>query len=64
MKLIRELFFVAASFHFDVRLKHIPGIDNIGPDPLSRLDLAAFRQACPHADRVGAEVNDLVGILA
>jgi hypothetical protein len=64
MKLIRELFFVAASFHFDVRLKHIPGVDNVGPDRLSRLDLAAFRQACPRADLVGAAVSDLVDILA
>jgi hypothetical protein len=50
MSLIRHLFFVAAERTFDVRLVHIPGLDNIGPDRLSRLDTAGFFAEYPHAD--------------
>ena len=63
MKLIRQPFFVAASYGFDVRLNHIAGNDNVGPDRLSRLDLNAFRVACPGADVCGASVSTLVNIL-
>ena len=54
MSLIRKLFFVAASFNFDIRLVHIAGMENVGPDLLSRLRLNDFREYCPGADRVGA----------
>ena len=59
MGLIRKLFFIAATHDFDVRLSHIPGVDNVGPDLLSRLRLADFRKQYPEADRVGACVPSL-----
>ena len=59
MKLIRKLFYLAVEFNFDVRLFHIAGIVNIAPARLSRLNVLAFREHCPLADREGSFVPDL-----
>ena len=37
MALIRDLFFIGSFFSFDVRLIHVAGTLNVGPDLLSRL---------------------------
>jgi hypothetical protein len=59
MVLIRTLFSIACIHNFEVRLQHVPGLDNIGPDRLSRLDLNAFREYAPNADLVGRRVPDI-----
>jgi hypothetical protein len=59
MTLIRTLFFIAAYYNFDIRLSHIPGLINIGPDRLSRLNMKAFREHCPRADLLGTDAPDL-----
>jgi hypothetical protein len=50
MSLIRDLFFTCSFFHFDIRLKHVPGLLNIGPDLLSHLKVPQFLRAFPDAD--------------
>jgi hypothetical protein len=47
MSLIRDLFFVSSHFSFDIKLKHLPGILNVGPDLLSRLKIEEFRRKFP-----------------
>ena len=37
MSLVRDLYFVCSHFNFDIRLTHLAGVLNIGPDLLSRL---------------------------
>ena len=49
MNLIRDLFFVCSFFSFDVRLTHVAGVLNIGPDLLSRLKIQEFRNTFPKA---------------
>ena len=56
MVLIRTLFSLACKHNFEVRLQHVPGLDNIGPDRLSRLDMKAFREHDPAANHVGCRV--------
>jgi len=56
MALIRVLFNLACVNNFEVRLKHVPGLENIGPDRLSRLDLKAFREFDPEAELTGHTV--------
>jgi hypothetical protein len=53
MVLIRSLFLIACNHNFELRLEHVPGVDNIGPDRLSRLDMSAFRKHAPEADARG-----------
>jgi hypothetical protein len=50
MSLIRDLFFVGSFFSFDVRLKHVAGVLNVGPDLLSRLKIAKFHNKFPDAE--------------
>ena len=59
MVLIRTLFYIACQNNFEVRLEHVPGVDNIGPDRLSRLDMTAFRSHAPGADNCGEPVPDI-----
>jgi hypothetical protein len=47
MSLIRQLYFIAASCAFDIRLVHVPGAGNVGPDLLSRARLLDFRVRFP-----------------
>ena len=49
MTLIRTLAWIAAQHQFEYRLTHIAGVTNVLADALSRLDVDAFRQACPDA---------------
>jgi hypothetical protein len=51
MSLIRDLFFTCSFFHFDIRMKHVPGLLNVGPDLLSRLKVPQFKRTFPEADR-------------
>jgi hypothetical protein len=37
------LYHIAVSFNFDVKLVHVPGVDNIAADLLSRGLLARFK---------------------
>jgi hypothetical protein len=52
MTLIRELFFTAAKFNFDIRLVHVPGITNIAADLLSRGKVTTFLASFPEAERI------------
>ena len=49
MHLLRCLFFLAAHFHVQIRVTHIPGVDNVAADALSRNDLPRFMQVVPDA---------------
>ena len=42
MTLVRSLFFIAVNINFDIRLKHVAGVENIVADLLSRGRLDAF----------------------
>jgi hypothetical protein len=42
MSLVRELYHVAVTYNFDIRLEHVPGINNTAADLLSRLQLGQF----------------------
>ena len=44
MELVRALFDVCVYHDFEVRLRHVPGVDNVAADRLSRLDYESFRQ--------------------
>jgi hypothetical protein len=52
MQLVRQLFDIAVYWDFDVRLKHVPGVQNIAADLLSRLQIDNFRIQFPDADRL------------
>ena len=56
MSLIRDIFFLGSFYSFDVRLKHLPGLLNIGPDLLSRLRISEFHATFPHADKAPTPV--------
>jgi hypothetical protein len=43
MNLVRDLFHVAVYHNFDIRLIHVPGVDNTAADLLSRLEEDKFR---------------------
>ena len=47
--LVRHLMTMAARGQFDLRCRHIPGIDNVAADALSRQNLHDFRVVCPGA---------------
>jgi hypothetical protein len=51
MSLIQDIFFLGSYFCFDVRLKHLPGLLNIGPDLLSRLKIPEFAATFPAANK-------------
>jgi hypothetical protein len=42
MQLVRSLFFLAVRYNFDIRLRHVPGVDNTAADLLSRNRLNEF----------------------
>ena len=43
MSLVRALFDVCVYHDFDVRLRHVPGVENVAADRLSRLDFIGFK---------------------
>ena len=51
MHLLRCLFFVAAHLHIHIRASHVPGVNNVAADALSRNDFPRFLQAVPEVDR-------------
>jgi hypothetical protein len=55
MLLIRHLFFIAAKYAFDLRLKFIAGRDNVSADVLSCLHVKDFL-----AGNLSADVNGTV----
>jgi hypothetical protein len=46
-QIIRAIGRIACRFNFDLRLKHIAGLQNVRADPLSRLDIPAFLRQAP-----------------
>ena len=48
-RVIRSIGTLAWFFYFDLRVRHIEGLKNIRADPLSRLNVPAFRIQAPHA---------------
>ena len=49
MHLMRSLFFIAACFHFTISATHIPGVDNVAADALSRIEFSRFFRQVPQA---------------
>ena len=49
MKLVHQLFFIAASNNFHIIIQHIPGTDNSIADALSHLQMERFRSLAPEA---------------
>ena len=50
MRLIRHMFFKAASLNCNILFKHIPGHTNSQADQLSRLQIHKFMSETPHMD--------------
>jgi hypothetical protein len=46
-ELIRQIHFLETIHNFTVRLLHIPGVDNVKADPLSRLQIEEFERNNP-----------------
>ena len=46
---LRSLFFISARFDFDIVARHIPGVDNVAADALSRNLMSTFRIQVPSA---------------
>jgi hypothetical protein len=44
MCLVRALFDVCVFHDFDVRLRHVPGVENVAADRLSRMDYRSFEE--------------------
>lgn len=51
MQLVRLLYSLAARGNYNVGIAHIPGVDNILADHLSRFSMQAFRAAAPEAEQ-------------
>ena len=47
MCLVCGLFSICVKYNFDIKLQHIPGVNNIAADSLSRLDLGHFFRENP-----------------
>ena len=47
---IRSIGVLACRFGFDLRVEHVPGLLNVRADPLSRLNIPAFREQALFAD--------------
>ncbi len=50
MRLLRDLFYTAATHNFHVNIAHIPGVDNSIADSLSRFQMERFHALAPDAD--------------
>jgi hypothetical protein len=59
MELVRLLFSIACKYNFGMRLRHIAGVLNVGPDLLSRLELPRFRVCFPSSDASGTCVPSI-----
>ena len=60
MHLIRALFLFTAQHNINIMLQHVPGISNVIPDLLSRLQVDQFRLQLPSADPDPTPISDLV----
>ena len=60
MFFMRHLFLFAANNNFNLLIKHIPGLDNVFADLLSRLQVQKFQQMLPTADHQPSEINQAV----
>ena len=50
MHLLRGIFFVVAHFNIYVHATHVPGVENVAADALSRNSLSTFLQEVPNAE--------------
>lgn len=51
--LLRCFYFYAAFYQFDYCIEHVPGVDNMLADAISRDNLPLFRSFLPQARRIG-----------
>ena len=51
MALVRALLFTAAQHNIDYYVTHIPGVENVLADALSRAQIGVFHATCPTAHR-------------
>ena len=58
MAVLRKLFYIAAQHEFTVNVKHIPGVNNVLADCLSRSQISKFFTLAPSAKSHPAEVPD------
>ena len=56
MRILRALFFFSARHHIRLSFQHIPGVDNLHADLLSRLQVRRFRELSPSADRYSSTI--------
>ena len=56
MKLLRRFIVHCLKFSILFRAKHVPGIDNVLSDKLSRLQIAEFHRLAPQMDQFPVEV--------
>ncbi len=63
MHLLRALFFYMALFNIKIRAEHIPGIQNIVADSISRNQMQVFRGAAPHADNLPTPIPSALKVL-
>ena len=50
MRILRALFFITARWNVRLSFQHIPGVENLYADLLSRLQVSRFRELSPSAD--------------
>ena len=56
MRILRALFFFSARHHIRLSFQHIPGVDNLYADLLSRLQVRRFRELSPAADQFSSTI--------
>ena len=60
MSLVRELFFIAAKYNFNITLRHIQGKYNVFADLLSRLQVAKFKEMCHWAEKDPCDIPQFI----
>ena len=60
MHLLRCLFFMVAHYNVTIRASHIPGVENIAVDALSRNDLPHYLQDVPEANTDPAPISQML----
>ena len=50
MQLLRCMFFIAARQDIQIHARHVPGVENVAADALSRNSLSTFLQEVPGAE--------------
>ena len=51
MVLVRSLFFISATYNFELSAVYVPTRKNDLADSLSRLDIVQFKRLAPRAER-------------